>query len=77
MTNLLGSSRTVVFVLRTKVFAKTILKHYLRTKMFMKTVRVLRTGLMQVGHLEKTVLCVCVCVCVCVSVCVCLCVLVH
>ena len=43
MTNLLGSSRTVVSVLRTKVFAKTILKHYLQT-MFKKTVCILRSG---------------------------------
>ena len=45
MTKLPGSSRTVVFVLRTKVFANAILKHYLHI-MFTKIVRMLRTGLM-------------------------------
>ena len=44
MTKLLGSSRTVVLELRAKVFVNTILKHSLQT-MFMKTVRILRTGL--------------------------------
>ena len=41
---LLGSSQTVVFVLRTKVFAKTILEHYSQTA-FTKTVHILRSGL--------------------------------
>ena len=44
MTNIPGSSRTVVFALRTKVLAKTILEHYSQTT-FTKTVRILRIGL--------------------------------
>ena len=43
MTKLPGSSLTVVFVLRTKAIANTILEHYLQT-MLTKTVRILRTG---------------------------------
>ena len=42
MTKLPGSSQTVVFVLRTKMFANTILRRHSQT-MFMKTVRILRT----------------------------------
>ena len=44
MTKLPGSSPTVVFILRMKMFTKTILKHYLQT-MFTKTDRILITGL--------------------------------
>ena len=44
MTKLPGSSRTLVFVLRTKAFANTILEHYSQT-VFAKTVRILRTDL--------------------------------
>ena len=44
MMKLPGSSRTVVFVRRTQVFARTILEHYSQT-MFTKTVRLLTTGL--------------------------------
>ena len=43
MTTLPGSSRTVVFILRAKLFAKTILEHSSRT-VFTKSVRILRTG---------------------------------
>ena len=43
MTELKGSFRTVVFALRTKVFAKTILEHYSKT-IITKTARILRTG---------------------------------
>ena len=43
-TKLPGSSRTAVFVLRTKVFANAFFEHYSRT-MFMRTVRISRTGL--------------------------------
>ena len=43
MRKLPVSSRTVVLVLRMKVFAKTILEHYSQT-MFTKTVRILRSG---------------------------------
>ena len=43
MTKLPGSSRTAVFVFRTKVFMNTILEHYTQT-MFTKTVRILRSG---------------------------------
>ena len=43
MTNLPGSSQTVVFVLRMKVFANTILEHYLQT-VFAKTVCILSTS---------------------------------
>ena len=39
-----GSSRTVALVLRTVVFAKTILEHYSQ-RMFTKTVRILRSDL--------------------------------
>ena len=43
MRKLPSSFRAVVFVLRMKVFAKTVLKHYSQI-MFMKTVRILRTS---------------------------------
>ena len=43
MTKLPGSSQTVIFIRRTKVFANTIFEHYSLT-MFMKIVYVLRTG---------------------------------
>ena len=44
MTKLPGSSRTVLLVLRTKVFANTLLERYSQA-MLTKTVRILRTGL--------------------------------
>ena len=43
MRKLLGSSQTVVFVLRMKMFGKTILDHYLQT-MLTKTVHILRSS---------------------------------
>ena len=43
MRKLPGSSQTVVLVLKMKVFAKTVLKHFLQT-MFMKTVYILRSS---------------------------------
>ena len=43
MTKLPGSSWTVVFVLRTKVFANAVLERYSQTA-FTKTVRILGTG---------------------------------
>ena len=42
VTKLPGSSQTVVFVFRTKMFANTILRRHSQT-MFMKTVCILRT----------------------------------
>ena len=52
MRKLPGSSRTVVFVLRTKVFAKTILQHYSQT-MLTKTVRISKTHTMEKKRQQK------------------------
>ena len=52
MTKLPGSSGTVLFILRTILFANTILGHYSRT-LFTKTLRTLRAGL-RVTVLEAT-----------------------
>ena len=54
MRKLLGSSQTVVLVLRTKVFAKTVLEHYSRT-MFTKTVRILRRGFKRGARLSSAI----------------------
>ena len=63
-----GSSRTTVLVLRTKVFAKTILEHYSQT-LFTKTVRILRTGLIVYSSLIDVVSKWCVAIPGCRRVC--------